>query len=367
MSASSPKAFVQMGSGPMAVATGNGEGPLASNGGSNGPPRGPTVRLTSNGGSNGPPRRRVGLGYHADLPDTRDRELTSAESVREIAKLSLDKSSRPERADGPPKGRPPKGRKGPPAGGGGQHLMGDVDPPERWDLRDGPGADHFSDVEDQGEIGSCTAQAVAGLVEYLMRRGDPSCAFELSRMFLYKTSRRLLGWTGDTGAYLRTTIKALRIFGAPPEREWPYALDLLDSEPEAYTYAYAQSFRAMAYGRLDGYGKDGDQTLRSVQQCLADGYPVVFGFPVYTSIERMQPGEDIVVLPTPGGRDRTIGGHAVLAVGYDEENLIFRNSWGTGWGRAGYGRLPFAYVTKQLAVDFWTVFNDDWLSLEQFE
>lgn len=204
---------------------------------------------------------------------------------------------------------------------------------------------------------------------------------DMSRMFLYKVSRRLLGWTGDTGAYLRTTIKAMALFGVPPEFEWPYTNELLDEEPDAYHYSFAQNFKAMAYARLDGYGEGtgGDATLNTMRRTLGDGFPVVFGFPVYRSVSSVQFPDYVIPYPQTQLGDSLIGGHAVLAVGFDDNKitkkinqmekrgaLIIRNSWSQQWGEGGYAYLPYDYVRNQLAVDFWSIFNKDWINLDQF-
>jgi C1A family cysteine protease len=310
----------------------------------------------------GPLRLNVGLGYHPDLPDYRDYCLDDPANIKEDIHSALEnirvgniKKKKPTKLD---------------LGKYKSYLLAENNQFPDWhDLR---WTGSFSPVEDQGQIGSCTAQAVIGLVEYLMREGG-YFGLDMSRMFLYKATRNLLGWTGDTGAYIRSTIKAMALFGVPPEHEWPYEKGLLDEEPAAYHYSFAQSYKALSYARLDGYG-DGD-LLDTVKRSLLDGFPVAFGFPVYDSIDQI--GMNGYVIPTPTANDRLIGGHAVLAVGYDDDvidlttnrpgALIFRNSWGEAWGEQGYAYLPYAYLDWGLAVDFWTIFNTDWVNLSRFE
>ena len=87
------------------------------------------------------------------------------------------------------------------------------------------------------------------------------------------------------------------------------------------------------------------------------GRPFVFGFTVYESFE----GPDVArtgVVPMPGHQEKSVGGHAVMAVGYDDSTQTFlvRNSWGSGWGLGGYFMIPYAYLTNHgLANDFWTI------------
>ncbi len=231
---------------------------------------------------------------------------------------------------------------------------------------------YCSSVENQDALGSCTAHAVIGMLEYMMRRGIGEHT-DLSRLFLYKVTRRLLGWTGDTGAHIRTTIKAAAGFGVPPEEYCPYDISRYEDEPDAFLYGYANNFKAMKYARLDPYHASGKETLGAVKYVLAAGFVVAFGFPVYTSMT------DSPYVPYPTSTDRLQGGHAVLAVGYDDDIeiedagkkmkegcLIFRNSWGDDWGENGYGYLPYKYVEEGLAVDFWTVYRSEWLAEGMF-
>lgn len=326
--------------------------------------------------------RQVGLGYQPDLPDMRDYCLgPSGKAIQPSLNKVVERVMRGIQRTNPQLSEAAGSKKGKSNGGAVQPsflLGGGAKLPTRYDLR---ATGHLSPVEDQGPLGSCTAQAAVGLIEYLMRAGGGD-GRDMSRLFLYKLSRRLLNWEGDTGAYLRTALKAVALFGLPPENEWPYVVERFNDEPLAYHFAYAQNFKATTYARLDGYG-DGDATLDSVKRCLADGFPVVFGFPVYSSIDEVGAGGNYVI-PLPGSQDNLVGGHAVLAVGFNDDlpvgsspsatatrkskgALLIRNSWGQEWGVDGYAYLPYEYIRRLLAVDFWTVFNEDWLKLEAFE
>jgi C1A family cysteine protease len=225
-----------------------------------------------------------------------------------------------------------------------------------------------SPIENQGDIGSCTAHAGVGLLEYYENRAFGKF-IDASRLFLYKTTRNLLHWTGDTGAWLRTTMKAMVLFGIPPEEYYPYDVSKFDEEPNAFCYAFGQSYQSINYVRLDKITRSTDELLTRVKTFLSAGYPSMFGFTVYNF------GNDKGEFLFPGPGDRVKGGHAVVAVGYDDNRKIgndkggikIRNSWGAGWGENGYGWLPYSYIEAGLAEDFWSLFKNDYVDTHNFE
>lgn len=277
-----------------------------------------------------------GMGYMRDLPDIRDMSADS-EPIKEI----LKKSSRLKAA-----------------------LKAT---PANADLRP-----WCSPIEDQKSIGSCTAHAGVGMLEYYQRRAFGKHV-DASRLFLYKVTRNLLGWKGDTGAYLRTTMKALVMTGVPPEQYWPYTISKFDEEPSAFLYALGDEYEALKYYRLDPAGTAPAKVLENVKAYLAAGLPSMFGFTVYNTIPGSGDGKGEIPFPTGG--EKVVGGHAVLAVGYDDAKkigkqtgaLLIRNSWGTGWGAAGYGWLPYEYVTRGLANDFWALVEAKYINTALFD
>lgn len=208
----------------------------------------------------------------------------------------------------------------------------------------------MSKVEDQGQLGSCTANAAVALVEYLDRRGDGHYR-NYSRLFVYYFERVLEGTVGqDAGAFIRDAVKALAKYGVCYETEWPYAVGKFRVKPSAAALRSAATRKAVEYARVN-------QAAPDLCDALAQGLPVEFGFTVYTSFESAEVARTGVV-PLPGKAEAALGGHAVVIVGYDAaaQTFLCRNSWGAGWGQAGYFTLPFAYVLDgDLAEDFWVV------------
>jgi C1A family cysteine protease len=216
--------------------------------------------------------------------------------------------------------------------------------PPRIDLRQ-----FCSKVEDQGNLGSCTANALAGALEFLEKRDKVSFA-DLSRLFIYYNERVIEhSVRSDSGAMLRDGIKTLAKQGVCAERSWPYIISKFSNRPGAPCYREASDHQITSYHRI--------LTLDGMRTCLAEGFPFVFGFTVYESFEAQQVAKTgRVEMPKPG--ERAVGGHAVMAAGYDdaEKRFIVRNSWGAKWGMKGYFTIPYAYLSdRNLSDDFWTI------------
>jgi C1A family cysteine protease len=206
-----------------------------------------------------------------------------------------------------------------------------------------------SSVEDQGNLGSCTGNALAGAVEFLERK-DNIRFIDASRLFIYYNERALEGTIkSDAGAMIRDGIKTLKNLGVCSERSWPYITSKFAVKPGAACYKEALKRQITSYHRI--------LTVDEMRACLAEGFPFVFGFTVYESFESQEVAHSgVVQMPQPN--ERSLGGHAVLAVGYDDvqKRFIVRNSWGTGWGQKGYFTLPYDYLAnRNLADDLWTI------------
>ena len=235
-----------------------------------------------------------------------------------------------------------------------------------------------SPVSDQGRLGSCTAQAAAGLVEYFENRAYSKYT-PVSRLFIYKATRNLLKLRGDTGASLRASMGALTLCGAPPETYWPYVINQFDVEPSAFVYALAENYQSTVYYRIDPLGVTGANLVDQIKSQLRSNLPMIFGFTVFRSYS--QTNSNGGAFPYPTRNDSVLGGHAVVAVGYDDAKVInntnsgglpttgaflIRNSWGTSWGDRGYGWLPYQYAADGLASDWWSLINQGWVDSSQF-
>jgi C1A family cysteine protease len=204
-------------------------------------------------------------------------------------------------------------------------------------------------VENQGNLGSCTGQAIAGAIELLNKRANRS--LDASRLFIYYYERLLLGTVNyDSGAYIRDGIKASYTYGAPIESLWPYNISKFKVAPSAPAKADALKRKVTSYQRIDNH----DGCL----DALNNGYPVVVGFNVYSSFETATVART-GIMPYPKlGKERLLGGHAVLLVGYDKDRQVYiaRNSWGAGWGERGYFYMPFQVIQNtQMSSDFWII------------
>jgi C1A family cysteine protease len=218
--------------------------------------------------------------------------------------------------------------------------------PRRADLRKQCPA-----VYDQGQLGSCTANAIGAALEFDQIRQKQRRPFTPSRLFIYFNERKMEGTIeSDSGAQIRDGVKSVAQEGACKEKTWPYEIDKFREPPPKKGYDEAEKHQAIRYLRLT-------QTLNQLKGCLADGYPFVFGFVVYESFESQEVAKSGHA-QLPRAREKQMGGHAVLAVGYDEANqwFIVRNSWGTSWGMRGYFTLPYPYLLQaSLSSDFWTI------------
>ena len=299
--------------------------------------------------------RKYGMGWLPDYPDIRDFSIDHDEVTDQKKALRQDKSVKQML------------KKAGVLNGSKKKLQSSVDH-RSW----------CSPIEDQEDLGSCTAHAGVGMVEYFEKRAFGRHV-DASRLFLYKVTRNLIHLSGDTGAFLRSTMGAIALFGIPPEEYWPYNISDFEKEPTPFCYSFAQNYQAISYYRLDSPGTSTDDILKRIKLFLSAGLPTMFGFTVYRSIDQAGTSGKI---PYPSKNDSEAGGHAVMTVGYDDNMkilntnpgsiatkgaLLIRNSWGTGWGENGYGWLPYDYILNGLADDWWSLLKNEWIDTGKFQ
>lgn len=219
-------------------------------------------------------------------------------------------------------------------------------------------------VYDQGDLGSCVANATAAAMVYEHAKqkaaaGQSHATYDraktMSRLFLYYGARALEGSTdSDSGCMIRDAMKVAYNQGAPVETSFPYDVTKFAEAPPHRTYLSARNHK------ITGYRAVQPQDIYSIKKALADGLTVVIGISVYESFYQ---GDSTGVIPLPSTHEQLLGGHAILLVGYDDSTntFKFRNSWGAGWGHTGYGYLPYSYVTNpDLGNDYWVVIDNEY-------
>jgi len=211
--------------------------------------------------------------------------------------------------------------------------------------------------------GNCTANAIGaghqfGQIKQSITSETPEAiaaaikaSFVPSRLFVYYNERVMIGTVNeDSGAVLRDGLKSVAKEGVCPEDMWPYDISRFRQRPPEECYREALNHQVISYRAVP-------QNLEQMKGCLAEGYPFVFGFSVYESFESPAVAKTGIV-PMPKMSESMLGGHAVIAVGYEDTKqwFIVRNSWGDTWGDKGYCYMPYAYlINPGLAADFWTI------------
>jgi len=226
--------------------------------------------------------------------------------------------------------------------------MARSDLPDMVDLRS---LNFFPPIFDQGTLGSCSAQAWSAAFKYALAKEGDTSTFIPSRLFIYYCTRVIEDTVNeDSGAILRDGAKTLAKDGACDETEWEYNIRKFAIKPDDNCYEHALTHQALSYWSVQ-------QDLKSLQACLAGGFPIVLGITVFESLESEEVAKS-GILNMPKRGEKRLGGHAILMVGYDNDTkrFIMRNSWGEKWGDKGYFTIPFDYVLNpRLASDFWTL------------
>ena len=213
--------------------------------------------------------------------------------------------------------------------------------------------EHCPSIYNQGKLGSCTANAIAFAYQFdqMKQLEQKDKIFIPSRLFIYYNERDMEKTTGsDSGAAIRDGIKSINKIGVCPENLWPYDITTFTKKPDPQCYQIATQHKSVQYARVN-------QTLSQLREAISAGYPVVFGFTVYQSFE----SEEVAktgIMSMPNKNEKVLGGHAVAAVGFNENSFIIRNSWGEQWGENGYFYMPNEFITNNnLANDFWVVYQ----------
>lgn len=265
-----------------------------------------------------------------------------------------------------PKGRHLGARRSRPKAGDARYvrkvgLMGAAVPPPSMDLHA-----LLPPCFDQGPSGSCGPNSGAGLAAFLWP------GFMASRLAWYYWVRVLEGDPDvDEGVETRDVLRILATIGAAPEDDWPFDLARLKQAPPETLKALAAGRRISSLPRLRG--------ASDMIDCLAQGHPFLLGFEVPSWMDDdWIATSGILTLPPPGRGRSSLGGHDVLAVGYDlnfrsnpdflssgcdpalveDEMLLIRNSWGTAWGlrsRPGHFWMPLSWAADpSTGDDAWT-------------
>ena len=282
-------------------------------------------------------------GYHGYIPDEKDdRDYTSEHKIvkASIAKMRLTKTDKTKT-------------------------------PSSVDLRK-----WCSKVKNQKATNMCTAFAGVAMLEYYekMYYGKE---IDGSVMFLYKVTRNLMQKCDDSGANLRSTMKAMVLFGVPPEKYWPFDENLINEEPPVFCYAMAMNYQAKKYIRLDNENISKHGLLKKIKVFLYKKHPLIFGTSLYFLSFLHVSGKIAYI----GDKFDIDGYHAMLAVGYDDEMeisseysdhvskgaLLVRNSLGESWGDKGYGWLPYDYILSGNARDWWCLLKNEWIDIEKFD
>lgn len=206
----------------------------------------------------------------------------------------------------------------------------------------------FPAAFDQGALGSCVAQVFCALYGY---NAPKKQKYMWSRLFHYYTVRKIQGTIQyDSGATLYDGINALKNYGVCREKLWRYDIRKFKKNPPERCYRNAKLHRVVTAYNVR-------QNLETMKGYLAAGIPFAIGIAVYSEFESDYAARTGVI-SMPASNSEFLGGHAVGVVGYNDatNTFIIRNSWGTGWGKNGYGTIPYEYLLDpSLTSDMWYI------------
>ncbi len=208
----------------------------------------------------------------------------------------------------------------------------------------------FPPLPEQGRLGCCGPHSGTTALQYAeQQKGRGLGSERMSRLALYVQTRIQMGTINvDSGVNLRTMLKVMADQGAPPEHLWPYEISKFRTVPPANVLAEGLNHQVLQYKRVE-------QTQTAIMAAISGGTPLILGVAVYQSFESLAAARTGNI-PVPAAGEQLLGGHAILAGGYDEEGVMFANWWGQNWGKNGYGKLPWAYILNpKLTYDLWAL------------
>jgi hypothetical protein len=229
---------------------------------------------------------------------------------------------------------------------------------------------------DQGTLGSSVANALAGAYQMVLKKQGQS-VFLPARLFLYYNQRQMsqvppskdyfksLGAVkymlqrrrsilkgehadGDTGGSIRDGLISLATQGICPETLWNPGK--WTDVPSVEAYAAAAEHKVVSFERLP-------RNLNTIKACLAEGFPVIFGFALCECFESVGVAAS-GILNVPKLKEQILGGHAGVLLTYDDtyQRCMVRNSFGRTWGMSGNFTIPYAYLmNSNLVDDFWMI------------
>lgn len=208
--------------------------------------------------------------------------------------------------------------------------------------------EYCAPVENQTTTSSCVAHGIVGNLEMLEMEANTNF-YDISRLFIYYNTRMIRGIEDtDGGAYIRDGIKSLVRYGYCSEKLWGFDENYVNDKPNKKSYKEAKKHLIKEYRRI--------LNINDIIKCIVSGYPVVFGIPLYESFETKKVAKTGRI-SIPKKKERLIGGHCMLVIGYNMKTKLFmvRNSWGVKWGDKGNCYIPFKYMEQ--ASDMWCIFR----------
>lgn len=215
--------------------------------------------------------------------------------------------------------------------------------PDKFDL-----SGQMPEIYNQKKLGSCVAQSLSALLQQEELKLYGKVITIPSRLFIYYNQRSILDTVeSDSGATIRSGMKALENFGYPNEEFWPYEPSQFKVKPPRIAYRYGALNKITKYQRIKN-------NLNVLKSTIVAGKAFVFGFVVYPNFENLVGN----ILEVPNSNESSMGGHCVVAIGYDDsdETFLVRNSYGKNWKLNGHFKMKYEYITKpELTADFWTL------------